>query len=301
MDEPKFSTVAAVRTYVRGRRTWGLLVAMTLLCIAPTIWPGEWSHSPDEAAQDSIDMARPLMKFYDLDAARDLFGCPLRIGLMAIASLYLTPLLTLMFSFGSAQRALQRLGSEAGPGARRRAVLTEAVATTLVFGAMVAIAHTVAWSVAMAIGGVSLATMVLHEGLLLVAALSVAAACIPLWSVLNCLASPRRWRGLGIGLAVLVAFGIVRGLLHWRGSTPLVDLFPGSLDGVVLAGHRARGAIVPAVVAFWTLMLLLAANRLRSEKGAGADSESSTSAEPARDREAREAAVAHVPVEEALT
>ncbi|MGH7270595.1 MAG: hypothetical protein ACREJ3_09205, partial [Polyangiaceae bacterium] len=137
------------RRAVRSPRTWGVLIVMTLVCLASALWPGGWSHTADEAAQDSITLARPLTNLYDLDAARSLFGCTFRIVMMAVVLLYLTPLLTLVLAFGSAERALERSRRNVGPGTMRRAALAEAVSTTVLYGAVVVVAHGAGWALGM--------------------------------------------------------------------------------------------------------------------------------------------------------
>jgi hypothetical protein len=201
----------------------------------------------DLVIEESRQVGKKLIAWYDLDVARYLFPCPTVLIWLMLLTLIVVPLVAFFLSYdalaGVRQRPLMRLLL---PRVRPEGIALGAVlGRVCAFMIAIAAAHGVVWVVAIARGhDTAGAVLPWGCGLLCIIAV-VTLANVALWVGVSSLFEGGRGALLG-GLGLFLVLAAVHSMTHkhavaWDGWTPL------SLDGVLLSGKSAtqwRGVLV---------------------------------------------------------
>lgn len=180
---------------------------------------------------------------------------------LAVLTLFMTPLLTLVLAFDGPSRDLGGTGLLFVARASRGALgVGRAVAAWGAFCAAVLALYVPVTILTVRQGHASPGSVLSFAALFYAATAVTAAAYVSLWSLVGSMVRSTSF-SLAIGLCVALVLGLVRGALHLEmPETRWLYVLPGSLDEVFLSGRRDLMAVAVGVAGVWFLAMALAAS-----------------------------------------
>jgi hypothetical protein len=251
---------------VQALKARWLLCGLFLMAALPSL-VAIFRGGPDHTTvADGRARAASLIKFYGMDGARALFGCPKVILSLGLTTFFLVPLATLVLTYDCVAEEIE---SDTGRllwirASRPSLVAGKAIAHWAVFCAAILIGHAVV-SIAEVASGAAGTAVVLRCGLLFaVSACVMAAAYVSFWVLVSSVARTRKgafWGASGVAFAL----AIVRGLFHERVPT-LETYMPGALDRLLLSARTSHRWEALGMTLAWSLAALATATRVLARR-----------------------------------
>jgi hypothetical protein len=244
------------------------LVAVVALCTAlPALAAERGIHTRRAAAEDREHLAEVVVRFYDVDVARHLFQCPRSLETMVILALCFTPIVTLLLAYDS---GLWREGDGirfTAARASRGVLVVSRAATAWATFCVIALAVYAPVGLYEGATGLSpLSTVVTYTALFFGATCCVAAAYVPLWTLVSSAVRSTKM-SLALGGLLMLLLAAAHTFVHAKlPDSRWAQILPGSLDQLLLSGRPDRMMAALTLTGGWVVTMLGAASRLSKRR-----------------------------------
>lgn len=246
---------------LRGLRTRWLLCGLFAMMAVPVVVNIARGGAEHPGAAESRARAASLIRFYGMEGARALFGCPSVILSLGLATLFLLPLVTLVLTYDSVADGVESHTARllVIRASRGTLIVGTAIACWTTFCAVLLAGYAVVTVAEIASGAAGQAVVLRCSAMFYLSACVIAAAYVSTWVLVSSIARTRRealWVCVGVGFL----FAVVRGLLHER--LPALEPFvPGGLDRLLMSGKASLRWEALGVAAAWCGVTLVTAAR----------------------------------------